>query len=371
MAKIERQSDKDKVNIKWWALETYTKETKYKIAVSLLSAIVLVFLFVFIWNSFSAKTDEQNAVSTCNDGSFYDTCNLNKPYYCDAETGKLVEKASLCGCPDGMSKSGESCISKYQTDPKDIRLKYVLRGEERYLNFTVYSGLAQYVSNLPKVINYQTGERPLRSDFKIRSINNQEQRQLLLPLLIAIENEARNKEDQIRIAISLVQNIEFGQSNQTLNLPGGNNISHSRYPYEVLYDTMGVCGEKSELLAFLLKEMGYGTVFFYYPDENHEAVGIKCPLKYSVDNTGYCFVETTGPSIMTDTGIEYVGGIKLTSQPEIILVSNGDQLDAGLYEYKDAKEMMKLRDNGLVFFKEMRLNTLKEKYGLTDIYQAG
>ncbi|MEX2017095.1 MAG: hypothetical protein WD876_01340 [Candidatus Pacearchaeota archaeon] len=346
----------------------YHKDVKYGLIISVLSAIVIVFAFILTWNYFSERLDNKESIPTCGGGSFYDTCNLNKPYYCDAETGKIVERASLCGCYNGMSKSGESCISQYQTGEKEISMKYILKGKEKGISFNVYEGMASYLSDLPKSINYAGGERALRSDFKLRNLNNQEQKQLLLPLLIAIENDAESKEDGVRIAISLVQNIEFGESNKTINLPGGNSLNYSRYPYEVLFDEMGVCGEKSELLAFLLKEMGYGVVFFYYQEENHEALGIKCPVRYSVDESGYCFIETTGPSIITDTGIEYVGGVKLKSKPEIILVSNGEALGTDMYEYKDAKEMMKLRDNIFVFFRETRLNRLKEKYGLVEEY---
>lgn len=376
MAKYDKnykndKADRNKDGTKSGLLDRYTKETEYKVIISILLAIIIVFLFIFIWNYFSALLDNKSAISTCGDGSFYNTCDLNKPYYCDANTGLLVENATLCGCPDDMYKSGDSCYSLYQTGAKEISLKYVLRGEEQYLNFTVYKGLADYLSDLPKTINYQPEEKPLRSDFKLRNINNNEQRQLLLPLLIAIQNTAENKEDQIRIAISIVQNIEFGESGESQNLPGNNSIIHSRYPYEVLYDGKGICEEKSELLAFLLKETGYGVVFFYYQDENHEALGIKCPARYSIDNTGYCFIETTGPSIMTDSEIEYAGGIKLISEPEIILVSNGEGLGYKMYEYADAKEMIKLRNGGFVLFRESKMNNLREKYGLINEYPIG
>lgn len=347
------------------------RDIKYKIIVSVLSAIILVFLFVFVWNYISAKLDSQKAIPTCGDGSFYNTCDLNKPYYCDAATGMLVENASICGCPAGTVKSENSCISPHQTSPQEVSLPYTLRGEEKTLNFTVYGGMADYISNLSKIITYRGSEVPLRSDFFLRDINDPEQRQLLIPLLVAIQNSANDKSDQVRIAISLVQNIPFGSSTKLQNFPGKGQVSYSRYPYEVLYDDMGICGEKSELLAFLLKEMGYGTVSFYFPTENHEAVGIKCPSRYSFDNTGYCFIETTGPSIMTDSGIEYVGGVKLHSMPEIILVSNGDSLGTGMYEYADAKEMMSLRNGNLILFRGTRLNKLRDKYGLVETYNSG
>jgi len=37
----------------------------------------------------------------------------------------------------------------------------------------------------------------------------------------------------------------------------------------VLYEDKGVCGEKSLLLAYLLRELGYGVVLFEFKPENH------------------------------------------------------------------------------------------------------
>ena len=147
-------------------------------------------------------------------------------------------------------------------------------------------------------------------------------------------------------------------------------INYSRYPYEVIYDNEGVCGEKSELLAFLLREMGYGVVFFYNKLENHESIGIKCPKKFSLDDSGYCFIETTGPSIITDSEIEYEGVGKLSSKPELIPISDGDSLGDDLYEYKDAKELINLRSNGINMFSSGKLEKLKEKYGLVELYRS-
>jgi len=121
-----------------------------------------------------------------------------------------------------------------------------------------------------------------------------------------------------------------------------NSVNYSRYPYEVLYDQKGICASKSELMVFLLREIGYETVFFYYKSENHDSVGIKCPEEYGLLNTSYCFVETTSPSIITDYEIVYLGGVKLTSYPEIMNISKGNSLEY-MYEYKDANRLKKIR----------------------------
>jgi len=193
-------------------------------------------------------------------------------------------------------------------------------------------------------------------------------------LVIEIQNSAPTKEDQARLAISLVQNIPFGNSNSSINF-GGNSLSYSRYPYQVLYDNQGVCGEKVELLGFLLRELGYGVSFFYFPEENHEALGIKCPPRESLMSTGYCFIETTGPSIMTQKELYYYGFGKIDSVPQIFLLSDGFSLGENMYEYKDAERMDKIkasvekRGGRLDFFKYLMNKKLKTKYGLDGFLQ--
>lgn len=44
---------------------------------------------------------------SCNDGTFHESCSLNRPYYCF--NGTLSQKASVCGCPEGYVSRGESC----------------------------------------------------------------------------------------------------------------------------------------------------------------------------------------------------------------------------------------------------------------------
>jgi len=327
--------------------------------VLILSIIILLFLAIFLRGS-----EEASKLQTCGDGSFYASCSIVKPYYCNSQ-GYLIELPSKCGCFDKIN--GNSCITIFQTGAKNISLKYISDGEQKNLEITVYSGLVNYLSNLSRTILYENSGGPLRGDFIFKKINDEEQRKLLMPIVMEIENLTNDKQEQARIAISLVQNLPYGASNKTSSF-FGSSTNYSRYPYEVLYDNSGTCGEKSELLTFLLREIGYGTVIFYYKSENHEAVGIKCPVENSYREIGYCFVETTGPAIISDDSIEYIGGIKLQSEPEIILISTGDSLGNHLREYKDAKALEKIREGKFVFFADSKLEKLKERYGLVEEY---
>jgi len=322
----------------------------------------LIFLSVFILIVFFYLLFF-NKPAVCNDGTSYNECSKINPYFCSK--GVLTEKASVCGCAD-LKIEGDKCISSYQIDPKNITLNYVLRGKKRQINFVVYKKMVDYLSELPRYVD--SSENPTLLDFKLKMINQKEQRELLLPLVIEIEKLAKDKTDQARIAISLVQNISFGNSNKTLKI-GNIAVEYQRYPYEVLYDMKGICSEKSELMVFLLREIGYGTSSLYYNLENHEAVGIKCPKeKGNVEE--YCFIETTGPSIISDDRTEYFGTVrKLISSPKITNISEGISLGNNLYEYRDAKLLINIRNDMRTYgtinpLQYLQFKNLKQKYGL-------
>lgn len=306
----------------------------------------------------------------CGDGTLDNSCSQVKPYFCFE--GKFIESASECGCPEGFFKKGESCSHEHFNSLKRIKLKYILNGELNYIYFDVYEDASNYISKLPRHLRYSENSTLSRADFKLMVINNEYQRELLLPLVIKIQNITSDKEDQARIAISLVQNIPFGMSNKT-DYFLEKQVNYSRYPYEVLYDFQGVCGEKTDLLTFLLREIGYGISFFYYIPENHEVAGIKCPIEKSLMGTGYCFVETTYPAILTDNEVVYSGIGKLYSTPEFYYLEDGDSLGKNLREYKDAKKFKSIKNSiskrGKIgpFYKKV-IDDLTYRYGLIEKY---
>jgi hypothetical protein len=147
--------------------------------------------------------------------------------------------------------------------------------------------------------------------------------------------------------------------------------SQEKYPFEVLFDYKGVCGEKSKLLVFLLQELGYGTAIFDFNAENHWAVGIKCPVKYSYKNSGYCFIESTSPTIITDSNGDYAGVGKLYSEPKIIEIFEGSSFDSVSEEYEDLTELTKLNQLKSMNFEEYeKWKELTKKYGLMDLEES-
>jgi hypothetical protein len=348
-------------------------QKKYLILTLFVLVLLLLFSGGFGLVDFIDKKLSHSEENICGDGALYNKCSSTKPYFCS--NGKLISLPSVCGCPEGFVIKNNVCISSYQTNAKRISLKYTLRGESYLLDFVVYEGFEDYISKVPRSISYSNGGSSSRLDFKLKAINEEEQRKFLMPLVIKIQNITNNKEDQARIAISIVQNIPFGFSNKTL-IFGSNKVNYSRYPYEVLYDKEGICGERTDLLAFLLREIGYGTASFYYPSYNHEALGIKCPIKESLIESGYCFVETTGPSIITDNKILYVGIGKLYDSPEIYPISEGIALGEGIYEYSDANKLIRIREaiekrGQINFFRSIAYEKLIKKYGLIEKYYSG
>lgn len=253
-------------------------------------------------------------------------------------------------------------IVNLTANPKTVTLKYILRGVSGMINFTVYEGLYKYLLAHPNSTVYYTGKPPnnveVTTTVTLRYVNEELGGKEIAKLADIIKNITSENDDQARIAISIVQNIPYGDYYA--------NSNHVAYPYEVLYNNMGVCSEKSRLLVCLLKELGYGCAIFGYINESHEAVGIKCPPDYSYYNN-YAFVETTRPTIITFWQGEYEGGIKLPVSPDyIIFIADGRSFDSIFEEANDAKLWSQLLSMGRVL-DSYHYNlwwTLVNKYGL-------
>lgn len=180
-------------------------------------------------------------------------------------------------------------------NPKNVQLKYILKGETKTIDFVVYKGLKDYLDSL----SYQAYNE---CDYEKKILEQPRQREQLLKLVNKIKGITPDKESQAKIAVSIVKNIPYDYEKYRHLKYSSYDVKSSeedRYPYEVLYDMKGICGEKAKLTAFLLKELGYGVALFNTPD--HQATGIKCPLDLSFKKTGYCWIETTDDTYIIES----------------------------------------------------------------------
>jgi len=300
-------------------------------------------------------------IKRCEDGTVYGKCSASRPFYCI--NGFLVRKASVCGCAAGFEADGEKCVSVYLKGPKEMMFQYVLRGHYDVIIADVYKGLKDYLAGIDRHY-YCDPVCPSDRELELRYIDEEQQKENLIDIAEIIRSLASEKDDQARIAISLVQNIPYDWAGYGLD------DLNNRYPYEVLYDNRGVCAEKSRLLAFFLRELGYGVALFNFEGEMHMAVGIKCPYQYDYEDSGYCFIESTVPSIITDSTGDYIEVGKLTSAPDIIRISDGVSFDSVDEEYEDLTlwiylNVMAESSGGLLSPSNYRKwERLVEKYGI-------
>ncbi len=340
----------------------------FKIGIYIIVALVVVFIGLLVAYSFSDDRIVVEPMGLCGDGTPYDTCSLQKPYFCS--NGVLVRDAVSCGCFDGLVKDGNFCGFSNYTNESSIELKYVVGEEEGFVNFTVYYGLKDYIENLPRSLSYKQGEIPRRDDFKLIKIDDNIQRNALMPLVVEIQNKYPDSiANQARMAISIAQNIEYGEPDFMKVF--GQDIRMTRFPYQVILEGAGSCEGKTELLLLLLRELGFGTAVFHYFDENHEAVGIKCPVEYSYLGSGYCFVETTVPAPIGYSTGEYLGITdgKLRSEPEFVVINDGFALPDGLDEYEDMMFLNAInvkieKTGGMDWLEKRRYHKLRKKYKL-------
>lgn len=223
----------------------------------------------------------------------------------------------------------------FKQSPKTTIYSYIYHGTRRSFSFTTYGGLSDHFSKESHSY-YNNFEKETIDEL----LQNDDQDEYLQPLIQSIKQQSNNPDDQAKIAISLVQHIPY-------NWNGLYSTSTDwYYPYETLYNNKGVCADKSILMAYLLNELGYDTVLFEF--SKHMAVGIKSSPSHNFYETGYTFIETTRPTIITYIPNTYYGGFTVSPNPKIIHLTGGKRSLNVDTEYHDATTMKQLEAMGQV-----------------------
>lgn len=251
--------------------------------------------------------------------------------------------------------TGVSGHSTHETGADARELAYTVRGHAGTVPVTLYRGV--YDAMPDRIVGYVGDDEAERYR---RIVSEQTGRPYLRDLAATIASMTDEPDDRARIAVSLVQHLDYDDARAAGTYYG------VRYPYETLFLEQGVCSDKSVLLAALLRELGFGVVLLRFDAESHMAVGLRCPAGYDYRGTEYAFVESAGTKIMTDAEGDYVGVGRLTSMPEVIPVADGRAFASIGTEAKDAAEWNELRGMGqtLDSYHYGRWQVLCRSYGI-------
>ena len=187
-------------------------------------------------------------------------------------------------------------------------------------------------------------------------MNEPTQQKYVQELADEIKKKSSSPDDQVRIAVSLVQHIPYHHGDVY------------RYPYEVMYDGTGICGEKSMLLALLLKDMGYGSCVFYFKTEGHMTAGVRAAAPYDYKGSGYAFIETTEPKIITYNQSHFPEFGYLTSNPIVVPEGTGKEYTGVAEDYRDSQDWARIQSEiqgkDLPAVDRALERTLEKKYDL-------
>jgi len=265
--------------------------------------------------------------------------------------------------PSGNTLNGTAALSavtgdeinrseSYKSEQKFHKYIYYLDGRKS-ISYVTSGGLSDYFSKESHTYRYNYVQEVILELFK-----NSYQDEYLEPFISQIRKASSSPDTQARIAISLVQHIPYSWDKYAAA------SSDWYYPYETLHNDQGVCSDKSLLLAYILNKLGCDAVLFEFSD--HMAVGVKCDDQYDFKNSGYAFVESTRPTIITYIPENYVNGFRITSSGETIHLQGGTKSLDVSEEYRDAQELKRIESMGQVLdeYNYARWQSLTKKYDL-------
>lgn len=203
-----------------------------------------------------------------------------------------------------LSQEQESSVEIVLPTPEGEKLAsfaWKYKGKEYSLDESLYESHYQFYKalsvNVPVNSESALDRSTAINEMFIAGVNGDDTIHGLAQKLRTIGDEHKLNENQlVELVTTFVETIPYDQGKLDRRTSGQNSEAEKiTYPYEVLYENTGVCQDKSYLAYALLKELGYGVAIFLFPkpEDNHMAVGVKCPFEYSNYESGYCFIEAT------------------------------------------------------------------------------
>lgn len=202
------------------------------------------------------------------------------------DSSTVISNPSLPSVPSTPSVSGESYDKVFEFKYKNVN---------RVLTQTLYKSYYDAYAASPKSYSYTSGSDVsiARNSFYSIFLNlksgDTSIDEIVYKLKATANAQSWSEDELLEFTMALIQFIPYDSAKVAGSLTNINPY----YPYETMYLNRGVCSDKTFLAVVFLRKLGYGAAIFDFPDSNHSAAAVSCPLEYSIANSGYCYIETT------------------------------------------------------------------------------
>lgn len=210
----------------------------------------------------------------------------------------MLQTQGRCWKIVGVDMSGFTIGTKLPAPEgeKVATFNWKYKGKNYSLDEKLYDSFYKFYNSLPAgtVFNGESavGWLEKNNDIFLNKVNGDNSLSELAQALKDIGDKNNFDENQLaELVATFIQNIPY-DTEKFNNIKSGTK-EKMYYPYEVLFNNKGVCSDKSYLAYSLLRNLGYGVSIFLFPEDQHMAIGVKCPVEYSNYDSGYCFLETT------------------------------------------------------------------------------
>lgn len=202
-----------------------------------------------------------------------------------------------------ISKTIITAVRPYPalTNPRELILTCDYHGKNLTVSETLYGSLYDYYRTDPsKKSAYLHGKD---KDFIFSYTKDGAIKDLASKIsVVGAENNLSN-DQTVDLAACFLQNIPYDDVKATKIL--GPDFAKQpidqvipRYPYETLYDKLGICTDKSYLGNAIMGELGYETAIMTFDTQKHMSLGIAVPDGYGSFGTKYGIMELTGSGFL-------------------------------------------------------------------------
>lgn len=195
-----------------------------------------------------------------------------------------------------------------------------------YIQYPLYRNLDNELNNLPKYELFNAdADNPRRVKYIFNQLTNKKiknQQRAITFLVNEIEATTPDKNTQAQIAASMASHIIY-DTNVDMN------SYTERYPYQVLYDNLGICQSQAILSTYLLKELGFNAGVFVFGDISHVTSALKVSQNDSYRGTGYTIVGSEARVPIGST--PFIKGLAQYPVTYPIQLSNGIDYTGNLY----------------------------------------